>query len=261
MLKSVNRKPIIAVAQMRYFDWNKKDNVEKIKHFIRLAKKKKADIVCFPEMTVHKTQVLHVEHELILQIREECKKNSIWCILSENLKFKNKIYNAAILIDRRGGIKGHYKKINLLGDNEYVSPGKNTFVFKTDFAKIGIVLCWDLAYPKLFRAMKKKGVEIVFCPAQWMYEVHAHHARKYEEHHKKRERQLLKSMIRTRAFENLIFVALCNPVTDEKDLVSYSAIVSPHHVLNEIVDKEGLIVSKINLDELKKLKKLYEDAY
>ena len=244
------RTAIIALAQIRYFDTAKKHNLEKIKKYIRLAKKKKADIICFPESCIHKTDYLQFSHKLIREIRDECRKNEIWCIVADTFAVKRKHYKIALLIDRRGKIRGKYKKINLY--NDYASRGKKIFVFKTDFAKIGIALCWDLTSAKLFHRMKEKNVEIVFCPAKWCYE-----SRAYDSEHNKKERALLKSMVQARAFENLFFVALVNPVMNRKDLVSYSAVASPHKILKEIFDKEGLIVARINLNEIRKFRKIY----
>ena len=247
-----HRKAIIAVAQIKYFDISKKNNVEKIKKYIRRAKKVGADIICFPESCVHKTETLYFNNVLIREIREECKKNSIWCIITEDIEIKKKKYNAAILINRKGDIKGHYKKINLCGDKTLA--GSRIKVFKTDFAKIGFAICWDLAFPGLFRKLRKAGAEIVFCPSLWEYEPKAH-----DEKHKERETKILESLILARAFENLYFVVLCNAVTNSKLLVSYSAIASPHKILKSIVGKEGLIYAKINLNEIKKARELYKD--
>ena len=250
MKNSNHKKPIIALAPIKYFDISKRHNLEKIKKYIKLAKKSNADIICFPESCVHKTETLAYNDDLIKEIREECKRNSIWCIITEDLILKGKPYNAAILIGRDGEIKGKYKKIHLYGDD--VSAGKKVRVFKTDFGKIGIVICWDLAFPELFKKMKEAGAEIVFCPSQWCYE-----KQKYDEHHKEREINLLKSLLTARAFENFYFVALCNPLRDEKDLVSYSAIVSPTKILKESIDKQRLMTVKINLDEIKKIESLF----
>ncbi len=243
------RSAVIALAPIKYFDISD-DNLEKIKKYIKLAGRKKADIICFPESCLHKTKTLHFDDKIIKEIKEECKKNNIYCIITEDLILRGKPYNIAILIDRQGKIIGQYKKIHLYGDD--VRAGKITRVFKTDFAKIGIVICWDLRYPELFKKMKKKGAEIIFCPAQWCYERKA-----YTSFHKNREIKLLKSLVAARAFENLFFVALINPLTDEKDQVSYTAIASPHKILKETIDEEKLMVVKINLNEIKKFKKLY----
>ena len=265
MKKETKRKnPVIALAQIKYFDSAEKHNVAKIKKYIQMAKRKGADIICFSESCVHKNNYLSFNHELIKEIKEECRENSIWCIIDDDMKRWGKIYNIAILINRGGKITGNYKKIHLMGEG-YDSPvkaGKRIKVFETDFAKIGIAICWDLDYPELFRKMKKKGAEIIFCPTDWKYELHAHHAKKYQKKQRERERITLKSLVMTRAFENLYFVALCNPAKNrlEKDLVSYSAIVSPHKVLKEIKDKEGMIIQKIRLGEIGKLEKIYKEA-
>jgi predicted amidohydrolase len=244
------KKPIISVAQIKYYDIDKKHNVEKIKKYIRLAKAKNSDIVCFPEVCITKQKNVPFDNEMLRQIRDECKKNEIWCIVSDELIIGKKEYNVAILIDRKGRIKGHYRKINLY--SEKLTPGKKVKVFDTDFGKIGIVICWDLAFPELFMKMKKLGAEIVFCPAWWWYEPWAH-----KKLHKEGERKLLKSLIKTRAFENLFYVALCNPVTNEKYMVSYSAIASPHHVLKDIFGKEGMITAELDLSEIRKFRRLY----
>ena len=258
------KNPIIAVAQIRYYDTAEKHNVAKIKKYIRLAKKRNADIICFPESSVHKTDFMSFDHKLIQEIKEECKKNSIWCIIDDDMVIKGKVYNAAILIDREGKINGEYRKINIMGEG-YDSPvkaGKRIKVFETDFAKIGIAICWDLNFPSLFKKMKKRGAEIIFCPTSWKYEARAHHPIVYNERHRKREFATLKSLVMTRAFENLFFVALCSPAKNEneKDLVPYSAICSPHKVIKDLKDKEGLITTEINLKEIGKLEKLYKEA-
>lgn len=242
--------PIIALAQIKYFDISKSNNLEKIKKYIKLAKKKNADIVCFPESCIHQRKTLYLGHKFIKEISEECKKSSIWCIITDDIEIKNKPYNTAILINRKGEISGRYKKIHLFGDK--VVAGDHYKVFKTDFAKIGIAICWDLAFPKMFKEMKNAGAEIVFCPAQWWYDSAAH-----EEKHQKREKEILESLVKARAYENLLFVALCNPVMKTKYQIPYSVIASPVKILSEITGKEGLITAKIKLSQIKKLHKLY----
>jgi len=244
------RTPTIALAQIKY-NHTGQHNVNIIKKYIELASEKKADIVCFPETCINRPKKMPLNHGLIRSIQEECKRNSIWAIITDYFITNKKIYKMAILIDRKGRIKGKYKKINLYGDNAK-EGGKRIFVHKTDFGKIGIVICWDLAFPKLFKQMKKAGAEIIFCPAHWGYETQAH-----KEDPKKGELNLLKSLLVSRAFENLNFVAVCSPVADEWDLISYSAISSPHKILAEIKDKEGLITARLNLNEIKKFSKIY----
>ena len=244
------KKPIIAVAPIEYFSMHKKHNVEKIKKYIGLAKKAKADIVCFPESCIKRHGSLVITDKFIKSIREECKRNAIWCIVNEDIEIERKTYNMCVLIDRQGKIKGDYKKINLYGDK--VTQGNKVRVFTTDFAKIGIAICWDLTYPGLFAEMRKKGAEIVFCPAMWNYDLPSH-----DRDHKKREIELLRAMTLARAHENVFYVALCNPLMESKTQVSYSAIASPHRILKELIDKEGIITAQVNIAEIKRFRKYY----
>jgi predicted amidohydrolase len=243
----------IALAQIKY-SLVSEENVEKIKRYILLARKNGAEIVCFPEACLHQSKQFEIEHHFIREIRDECRKNKIWAIINDDLKIKSKYYNAALLINRDGKIAGVYKKINSYGD-EGTEKGNKIFVLKTDFAKIGIAICWDLRFPEIFKKMKARGVEIVFCPARWCYEFKAYNAKK-----KQKEKRMLKSLLRARAYENLFFIGLVNPVIKGKyfrDLVSYSALASPQGIVKKIEDKEGMIYVNLNLNEIKKAERIY----
>ncbi len=251
------RKPTIALAQIRYFERDR-HNLDKIIKYIRMAKRRKADIVCFPESCIHKDEILDFDDDLIKEIRNECAQNQIYCIINDLIIINKKKYNSAMLINRSGKILGAYKKMHLYGEGEDVQAGRDVRIFKTDFAKIGIAVCWDLAFPEVFRDMKAQGAQIIFCPSQWKYELHAHGAKEYKQKYREREKNLLKSLIMTRAFENLFYVALINPVLDDKDQIIYSSIAAPHKILSEIEDREGLITAKINLEGIEKLHRIYD---
>ncbi|MBS3108072.1 carbon-nitrogen hydrolase family protein [Candidatus Woesearchaeota archaeon] len=247
----VIRKPVIAIAQIKYYDINKTHNLIKIKRYIFKAKKNKADIVCFPESCLKKTGSINIEDRMVKSIQAECKKNEIWCIITDDFEINNKVYNSALVIDRNGKIRGNYNKINLYGENT-VEAGNKIKIFRTDFGKIGIAICWDLTFPELFSEMKRKGAEIIFCPAQWNYDVPAHKSRPIY-----REIELLRSMVLARAHENVIYVAICNPLMDSKTQVSYSAIADPHRIIKEKIGEEGLITAELDIIKLRKFRRLY----
>ena len=59
-------------------------------------------------------------------------------------------YNTSVLIDRDGKLVGKYRKI-CLPRSEYnggLAPGSEYPVFDTDFGKVGMMICWDVAYPE-----------------------------------------------------------------------------------------------------------------
>jgi len=74
--------------------------------------------------------------------------------------------NVAVLYDRKGKIHGIYEKIQL-PDSETEQgavPGNSFPVFTTDFGNIGILICWDIAFPEVSRILALNGAEILFCP-------------------------------------------------------------------------------------------------
>jgi len=229
----------IAVAQIKVFDQIKR-NVEKVLKFIDKAKSKKADIVCFPESCLG-DKVLTINSPEIKLIKNKCKDKSIYCIIGAHIKEKNKIFNSAILINRDGKIQDIYKKIHLFPglDLKNTSPGKTNKVIKTDFGKIGIIICWDFAFPEDIKKLSKKGVQIIFCPSYLLNEA-------------KITKKVLRSYPLIRAFENTTYFVSCDAFTSE--VLGESYICSPLKILNKIKNKEGIIYSELDLKKLAKLK-------
>jgi predicted amidohydrolase len=77
------------------------------------------------------------------------------------------IYNTAILIDREGRLIGKYRKVYLPREEVEagLSPGNDFPVFRADFGKLGIMVCWDVEYADPARALALKGAEIILLPA------------------------------------------------------------------------------------------------
>lgn len=61
-----------------------------------------------------------------------------------------KVYDTAVLVDRQGRIAGKYRKVHLpLAEVEGgETPGSEYPVFDTDFGRVGILICWDMFFPK-----------------------------------------------------------------------------------------------------------------
>ncbi|MBI4448353.1 carbon-nitrogen hydrolase family protein [Candidatus Woesearchaeota archaeon] len=228
--------------------------VRDMKSYIRSAKKKNVNIICFPECSLIAGPKKN--KEMLTRIRDYCKANEIWCIAGGHLKEGGYVYNTALLIDDAGNIRGKHKKVHIC-DSPNVSAGSSFEVYKTPFGKIGIAICWDVAFPTAMESMAKKGAKVVFCPMYWSYDPWAHRAKP-----KKFEKKILQSLILTRSFENLAYHIFCNAY-DPKDrtVTAYSAIAEPHKILTEIFGKEGMIMADINLDYLNNLRQNYVKEY
>src|SRR5882724_3429387 len=79
-------------------------------------------------------------------------------------------HNSAAVIDADGRVVGTYRKMHIPDDPAYYekfyfTPGDLGYkVFKTKFASIGVLICWDQWYPEAARITALTGAEILFYP-------------------------------------------------------------------------------------------------
>jgi N-carbamoylputrescine amidase len=79
-------------------------------------------------------------------------------------------HNTAAVIDADGTYLGKYRKMHIPDDPAfyekfYFTPGDRGYqVFKTKYANIGVLICWDQWYPEAARITALKGAEILFYP-------------------------------------------------------------------------------------------------
>ena len=79
-------------------------------------------------------------------------------------------HNTAAIIDADGSLLGVYRKMHIPDDplyyeKFYFTPGDLGFrAWKTKYAKIGVLVCWDQWYPEGARLTALQGAEILFYP-------------------------------------------------------------------------------------------------
>jgi N-carbamoylputrescine amidase len=79
-------------------------------------------------------------------------------------------HNAAVVLDADGSYLGKYRKMHIPDDpgyyeKFYFAPGDLGYrVFRTKYAKVGVLICWDQWFPEAVRMLALKGAEIIFIP-------------------------------------------------------------------------------------------------
>ena len=79
-------------------------------------------------------------------------------------------HNTTALLDADGTYLGKYRKMHIPDDPAYYekfyfTPGDLGYkVFKTKFATIGVLICWDQWYPEAARITSLMGAEMLFYP-------------------------------------------------------------------------------------------------
>lgn len=79
-------------------------------------------------------------------------------------------HNTTVVVDADGTYLGKYRKMHIPDDPAfyekfYFTPGDLGYrTFKTKYAEIGVLICWDQWYPEAARITALKGAEILFYP-------------------------------------------------------------------------------------------------
>lgn len=80
----------------------------------------------------------------------------------------NYLSNVAYFISNKGEILGSYTKKNLWGPTErehLTSSGRQPHpAIDTPLGKVGLLICWDLAFPEAFRELIAQGVKLIIIP-------------------------------------------------------------------------------------------------
>ena len=128
------------------------------------------DIACLPEFFSNRAPE-PVPGPVTERLAAWAREHSSYVIFGLKTKRGDRVYNSAILLDRTGQIVGQYD--NLHPDEGQLkagtTPGKEGAppIFKTDFGKVGIQICFDVNWREEWRHLKEQGAQIVFWPSAY----------------------------------------------------------------------------------------------
>lgn len=156
------------------------------------------------------------------------------------------LYNSVALLGPDGGVIGSYRKVHLFGtEKEFFRAGCEYPVYDTEIGKIGMMICWDTAFPEVARSLALQGAELVAISTNWEKPYDAD----------------WDLVTRARAFDNTIYIAAANRVGFDVSLGFFgrSKIIGPLGApIEELNDeKEGYIFAELDYDLPKKLKAEY----
>ena len=217
----------IALIQMKMSSDQKKNMSSAIKR-IREACKKKAKVICLPELFLSNyfcQQEKHSNFDLAEKIPG--KTTNIFCSLAKELKiiiiapiFEKKTsgiyHNSLVLINEKGRLAGKYRKMHIPDDPQYYekfyfTPGDLGFKsFKTNQGNLCTLICWDQWFPEAARLTSLQGAEILFYPTAIGW-----HPKEKKRYGKSQLNSWI-SVQRSHAIANGVYVAAVNRVGVEK---------------------------------------------
>ncbi|CAB3389469.1 carbon-nitrogen hydrolase family protein [Kyrpidia spormannii] len=149
-----------------------------------------------------------------------------------------RIYNALQCVGPEGSSLGNYRKIHLAGaEGEVFTPGDGSVVFDTPMGRVGLMICWDLAFPELARTLALAGAEMIWAGSAW----------------EKPYGGPFQRFAAARALDNTLFLAVSNQVGQPRtlDFCGDSAVYDPTGVsVTGLGEKPGLVAAWIDLADV-----------
>ena len=257
---------IVAAIQMASGP-NVKANLSEAEKLIKTAVQQDAELVVLPEnfaiMGMTETDKVTIaekpdDGEIQKFLSEQAVKHNVWIVggtVPIESDIAGKVFSACLLYNNKGEVVARYDKIHLFDvtleannesytESETIDAGDEVVVVDTPFGKLGLAICYDLRFPELFRAMADVGMEICVLPSAFTSATGRAH---------------WEPLLRARAIENLSYMVAPDQGgyhVNGRETHGDSMIIDPWGVvLNRLPHGTGVVVSKIDLDMLKKTRK------
>ncbi|KAF8061036.1 carbon-nitrogen hydrolase [Lyophyllum atratum] len=184
----------------------------------------------------------------VKMLSDAAKEAGAWLIggsIPEQDISSDRIYNTCTVYNPNGELVATHRKVHLFDidipgkikfkESETLTGGTTMNFFDTEFARIGLGICYDIRFPELAMISARKGCHLLVYPGAFNLTTGPLHW------------ELLQ---RGRAVDNQVFVSMCSPA---RDLTAgyhawgHSMVVDPMgKVLVEAGEGEGIIYTDID---------------
>jgi len=162
-------------------------------------------------------------------------------------KKEGNIKNTAFVVNRNGECIYEYSKIHLvpmLDEPKYLTGGNSKVnIFELDRERVGLVICYDLRFPEVFRDLAMDDAQVIFVVAEWPVERTEHWV----------------TLLKARAIENQCYIVSSNVTGSQPTGTTFagkSTIVDPFgDILSEAdISSEMKIKAELDLDKVKRVR-------
>lgn len=234
-------------------------NLDAMEKALARAAKDKPGLVVFPEMcccvgdAAAKHEAAGKHEELLTRFSEWARRYRVDLVpgsVPEPGPDPKRYFNTTPYFDADGKKLAAYRKIHLfrakLPDRDYdegreLLPGADPVVVERPWGKVGLAICFDLRFPELFRALKKRGASLFLLPAAFTVPTGKAH---------------WECLLKARAIENGCFVAAPGTTgkhDDGRETYGHSLFVSPWgEIVGKLGEEEGHLTVALDVSELEK---------
>jgi len=245
----------------------KDDNIQRAVLKIREAAAKGAQIICLQELftSLYFCDVEEYDNFKLAEpvpgpttdtLQVVAKELGVVIVASLFEKRAQGLYhNTTAVINADGEYLGKYRKMHIPDDPAffekfYFTPGDLGYkVFKTKFATIGVLICWDQWYPEAARITALMGAEVLFYPTAIGWATDQDEATNTEQYN------AWQTIQRSHAIANGVHVVSVNRVGFEQEgkmkFWGGSFVANPFGsvMLQASHDKEEVAVHELDLDK------------
>lgn len=243
--------------QFQIVDGNVEKNISKVKSLFKETDLSVTDIVVLPEMWTSGYDLENIEDyaednlqsitETIQSLAETYKVNIVAGSVP-NEYGADGVYNTAFIVNKDGECIYEYSKMHLvpmLNEPDYLKSGeKGVETFELESEKMGVLICYDLRFPEIFRDLSLSGAKVIYVVAEWPIERTDHWV----------------TLLKARAIENQCYIVSSNTIGSQSNGTTFagrSSIINPFgEVLAEAdSDNETVISADLDLDDIDRIRK------
>lgn len=224
-------------------------NLELVRDWVARAAAERAEVVVFPEATMHSFErsplaaAEPLDGPWAASVREIATRAGITVIVGMFTAAADARIRNTLLVT--GAVEAHYDKLHLFdalgyAESRTVEPGEAPVVTPIGATKVGLATCYDVRFPALFTALAGLGAEVIVVPASWAPGPHKVHQ--------------WRTLATARAMDSTSYVVACGqavpPDADgsKPTGVGHSLVVDPYGtVLLELGTEPELAVVDLDL--------------
>lgn len=246
----------VALCQLRT-EIDQSVTMEKAESMVRAAAENGAQVVCLPEMFNCPYAREYFRQYASAGSGQHVRKMSSWAKGNHIVLIGGSVpeaegdslYNTCFVFDEEGRQIARHRKVHLFDvdipgmhfhESHTFTPGEEITVFDTSFGRFGVAICFDVRFPELFRAMARRGAQMIFLPAQFNMKTGPAH---------------WELTLRMRALDNEVFLAGVSAARFEGfayECWGHSLVADPFgRIIAASDETEGILYADIDLSEIK----------
>lgn len=174
---------------------------------------------------------------------------------------EERLVNCTYFIDYNGDILGRYEKKNLWHPERPIVTGSIHDAhpcFDTPLGKVGMLICWDLAFPEAFKELIAQGAKLIIVPAFWKLTDASDVGMK---RNPLSDQVFIDATVVSRAFENTCAVVFCNVAGPAAEgYMGHSQVAVPFMGCLEkfSTSEEGMKIVEVDMDIVEEAESVYK---